>query len=175
MPTATDVANYFLAVQNQENDITNLKLQKLCSYAQALSLALLQRPLFSEALEAWTHGPVVPTLYWQFNTNEKRPIPPVGLSEKYARAPFDDEEKFILELVNSYYGAFSAWELRERSHRDFPGDFGSRLPISNNDILEAFSTDPLVIKMRENQTPVRFDPKKDKLVSEREVWDALAL
>lgn len=175
MPKAIDVANYFLAAQTPENDITNLKLQKLCAYAQAMSLALLGRQLFTEELEAWTHGPVVPSLYWKFEKHNKDPLPSSGLSEKYAREVFDDEQKFILELTKHYYGVLSAWELRERSHRDFPGQFGSKRSIPPTAIQKAFENDPLVRKLKDNVTPCHFDPATDKLISEEEVFDALAL
>ncbi|MBC6455939.1 MAG: DUF4065 domain-containing protein [Hormoscilla sp. SP5CHS1] len=60
-----DVANYFLAQQDESAGdlISNLKLQKLVYYAQGFHLAIYVRPLFTEAIAAWTHGPVVPELY----------------------------------------------------------------------------------------------------------------
>lgn len=60
MLTCFDVADYFLTQSNetQSNDensgdfLSNLKLQKLVYYAQGFSLALLNRPLFNEEIEA---------------------------------------------------------------------------------------------------------------------------
>lgn len=170
MPTVMDVANYFLSVQTPENDITNLKLQKLCAYAQALSLAYLGRPLFSEPLEAWTHGPVAPCLYHEYERFGSDPLPSPGLSAHYAREPFDDDQKFVLDLVRDYYGKYAAWELRERSHRDFPGDFGSRNVISDDAIKRAFAQDALVQKLK---SPPPVPPQDDRLVSEKEVRHAL--
>ena len=112
MASALEVAHYFLSVQTPESDITNLKLQKLCAYAQALSLSLLDTPLFEEELEAWTHGPVIPEIYYEYEKYGRRPIPSTGLSERCARMPFSDEQKYVLETVGSYYGQYSAWALR---------------------------------------------------------------
>ena len=58
-------AKYFLAQASEDAGdlISNLKLQKLVYYAQGFHLALYDEPLFLEAIEAWTHGPVVPDLY----------------------------------------------------------------------------------------------------------------
>ncbi|MFK5281891.1 Panacea domain-containing protein, partial [Lacticaseibacillus paracasei] len=67
MITAMNAARYFLSKQDQEEpDISNLKLLKLLYYAQGTCLALLDRPLFSETIEAWRHGPVVPSVYQAF-------------------------------------------------------------------------------------------------------------
>jgi len=64
MLTCHDVARYFLTLMSEENGdlISNLKLQKLVYYAQGSSLALWGNPLFSEKIEAWLHGPVIPVL-----------------------------------------------------------------------------------------------------------------
>ena len=47
---------------NGDKKITNLKLQKLVYYSQAWFLGIYQKPLFSDKIEAWVHGPVVPAL-----------------------------------------------------------------------------------------------------------------
>ena len=65
MPSAVDVARYFLAQSDDDagDIISNLKLQKLLYYAQGVTLALTGKPLFSDPIEAWQHGPVVPSVY----------------------------------------------------------------------------------------------------------------
>ena len=60
--TVLDVAQWFLA----KEPMTHKKLQKLCYYAQAWHLALLNEPLFNENVEAWIHGPVIPALYAKY-------------------------------------------------------------------------------------------------------------
>jgi uncharacterized phage-associated protein len=55
---AAKIAELVPAVQHD-----SMRLQKLVYYAQAWSLVWDERPLFSEPIEAWTHGPVVSTLY----------------------------------------------------------------------------------------------------------------
>jgi uncharacterized phage-associated protein len=66
--TAMAVAEYFLTLQEEEAGdlISHMKLQELLYYAQGLHLALNGRPLFDDTIEAWTHGPVVPTVYREF-------------------------------------------------------------------------------------------------------------
>ena len=58
--TVFDVAAYIL---NKLGSISAMKLQKLVYYCQAWSLVWDERPLFSERIEAWTNGPVVPELF----------------------------------------------------------------------------------------------------------------
>jgi uncharacterized phage-associated protein len=146
MATALDVAQYFIAVAPEEEGITHLKLEKLVAYAQAMSLAMLDRPLFTEEIEAWDQGPVIPSVYDEFKGNGKSPIP-AKLSEQNARENFDDEQKFILEAVNAYYGELQASALRDRSRIDFPGPFGTGMPIAQSEIKKAFRTNELVVRL----------------------------
>lgn len=118
---AREVAQYLLLNQHSAevaDRITNLKLQKLCYYAQGLALVKLQRPLFSEDIEHWQHGPVVPTLwreYWRFGRN------PIPIPDKALGAvSVDDDVKGLLDQVLNDYGFMSAWELRNKTHNEPP-------------------------------------------------------
>ena len=44
-----------------------MSLEKWLYYAQAFHLVLRDEPLFSDALEAWKWGPVVPEVYHQYS------------------------------------------------------------------------------------------------------------
>jgi uncharacterized phage-associated protein len=48
---------------------------KLVYYAQGFALALLDRPLFPQHIEAWIYGPVVPALYREYKSYEADTIP----------------------------------------------------------------------------------------------------
>jgi uncharacterized phage-associated protein len=63
--TAHDVAAYIVdkQVSTTHSGIPAMKLQKLVYYAQAWSLVWDDKPLFSDRIEAWANGPVVPSLY----------------------------------------------------------------------------------------------------------------
>lgn len=117
MPSSRDVAEYFLLLEGEGGEISNLKLQKLVYYAQGFSLVLLGEPLFNETIEAWMHGPVVPSLYRRFNMYGSNPIPPPS--------DFDDsvltrEQKRLIEEVFDVYGQYSAWKLRQLTHEEDP-------------------------------------------------------
>jgi len=60
MVSAHDIAAYILRARGE---MSPMKLQKLVYYSQAWSLVWDDAPLFSERIEAWANGPVVPALY----------------------------------------------------------------------------------------------------------------
>jgi uncharacterized phage-associated protein len=55
-----DVSAYILS---KIGPITTMKLQKLIYYCQAWSLVWDDTPMFEDKIEAWTNGPVCPSLY----------------------------------------------------------------------------------------------------------------
>jgi uncharacterized phage-associated protein len=110
-----DVANYFLVLVDREagDAITQLKLQKLVYFAQGISLALWEKALFKEEIEAWEHGPVVRNLRKTFGGFKDGVIPAPGEIE------FDQYEQQVKELiyrVYSVYGEHSAYYLRNLTH-----------------------------------------------------------
>jgi uncharacterized phage-associated protein len=119
MLKAIDVAHYFLCqIDSDAGDlISNLKIQKLLYYAQGFSLAICNKPLFSEPIEAWTHGPVVADVYHEFKEFSSSSIPcPVGFDFSI----FDSDTSELLDEVYAVYGQFSAWKLREMTHDELP-------------------------------------------------------
>ena len=60
MANIISVAKYIL---EQRGAMTTMKLQKLCYYSQAWSLAWDDKPLFDEDFQAWANGPVCPELF----------------------------------------------------------------------------------------------------------------
>jgi uncharacterized phage-associated protein len=114
-----DVANYFLALAAQEDGelISNMKIQKLVYYAQGFCLAIRGEPLFPEGIEAWTHGPVVPTLYHAFKAYGSNAIEP---PDKFNFTAFDEKDQALLDNVYAVYGQYSTAGLRALTHEDPP-------------------------------------------------------
>lgn len=115
--SALDVANYFLFRAEKEDQelLSNLKLQKLVYYAQGIHLAMYGKPLFGDRIEAWAYGPVVPDLYHLYKDNGAGGIP--------ADPTFDPSiiEKKTLDFLDEIFvafGQFSAIRLMEISHSD---------------------------------------------------------
>ena len=141
MLTCYDIAKYFLAqVDEDAGDlISNLKLQKLVYYAQGFHLALFDDPLFYEKIEAWTHGPVVVDLYHEYKQHGSGSIP---IPNDVDFAVYSNDIRELLDEVNSVFGQFSAWKLRNMTHEEPPwldakDDAGE---ISHESMKEYFRT-----------------------------------
>lgn len=114
---AKDIANYFLfkAQQDSQELISNLKVQKLVYYAQGLHLAINDKPLFNEAIEAWQYGPVVPDLYHFYKNYEANGIP---ADNKFDPLVIDSVTREFLDEIYDVFGQYSAVRLMEMSHDD---------------------------------------------------------
>ena len=138
--TAKQVADYFLALQDEDcgDALTNLKLQKLVYYAQGFHLAMKGKPLFDEGIEAWEHGPVVPSLWRCYRERGSQSIPkPKGLD--FSKIPKSVRE--LLDEIYKVYGQFSAWKLRNMTHEEPPWrDTPRDCPIPHDRMQEYFRT-----------------------------------
>lgn len=117
MYSAFDIAKYFLIMADDDSGelLSNLKLQKLLYYAQGAYLALTGAPLFSEKIFAWIHGPVVAQVYYHYQEYKNQGIPAPSSPPE-----IDEETQEILNEVFTVYGQFSAWKLRDMTHRESP-------------------------------------------------------
>ncbi len=139
MKKVSAVANEFLG---KSNEISVLKLIKLCYIAQGFSLAVLDRPIFNDdRIEAWRYGPVVPSIYHEFKHFKKESITEkskfLTLNNDFdfiEETPelTDENDKKIVQIVWNMYGKFSPGELVDLTHKNgTPWDLTYR-PNSNN-------------------------------------------
>ena len=119
MLNADDVARYFLVCQDTEHHepITNLKLQKLCYYAQGIALVVQGSPLFHDDIEHWQHGPVVPEIDKKYKSHGSAPIAP---PENLDLRSYDSTTRTLLDRVYRDYGKYSASQLRNKTHEESP-------------------------------------------------------
>jgi len=117
--TALSTALYFLKVADKEKKpITNLKLQKLVYYAQVWHTVFYNRKLFYEPIEAWVHGPAIPSLYRRFKAFESSSIQQTGLEE--IKLPFNEKERKFLKNIWNVYGKYDAEYLEALTHSELP-------------------------------------------------------
>lgn len=120
--TAIETAEYLVWLAAHEcledpDFLTPLKLQKLLYYVQGWSLAETGHPFFSDRIEAWQHGPVVPSVYAKYKGQEKSPIVP---DQEQPIPTLSDQEKSHIRSVWDVYKRHSGWALREMTHVESP-------------------------------------------------------
>lgn len=115
--TAEMVASWLLSHVDRQSgaSVTHLKLQKLVYYAQAWFLANYNRPIFTEDMQAWAHGPVTPSLWQRYKDSGWDALPAPPLHQK-----LDDHTEAFLKAVVENYGKFDAKFLEEMTHNELP-------------------------------------------------------
>lgn len=111
-----EIAKWFVnRVDRDAGDIiSHLKLQKLIYYAQAWYLANFGEELFSEDIQAWAHGPVVPSVWGAYKQHGWDAIP------KGSDPRLDSHTAEFLEGVYHAYGDIGAKALENITHREDP-------------------------------------------------------
>jgi uncharacterized phage-associated protein len=119
--TAQQTADWFLAwAEHVDADISNLKLQKLLYYAQGHYLGRFKKPLFSDPIEAWAHGPVIPHIYRSYKQYGKAPINTFkAIPSDFDWDNFTPISDYLMDVWNKY-GHLAAWTLREKTHTETP-------------------------------------------------------
>lgn len=114
------VANMILReAWQQKKALTIMQLLKLVYFAHGWSLALLNRPLISDYVEAWQYGPVVPEVYKALPGAGSRKINSEILVNGIPLvAPLNQEEKEVIKAVVENYGNLHAFQLSELTHQE---------------------------------------------------------
>lgn len=114
MANVFDVAKYIL---HTNGPMSTWKLQKLCFYSQAWSLAWTEKALFDEEFEAWANGPVCRELFYahqgRFAISEEE-------LTKGDPSNLSGDEIDTINVVLRDYGGMAPYELRELSHSESP-------------------------------------------------------
>lgn len=150
---AKKVASYFISKANAlgdgnkelsgNNDLTNLKLQKLLYFTQVEYLKKHGEKLFDEEIQAWQYGPVVKEVYDWLKGCGAYVITEFDIAlEDLSDIP-DDIKAFLDEMWNKYQ-KYSAWGLVEKTHEKnsawdkvYAGGNGDKKVIDVNLLKEA--------------------------------------
>jgi uncharacterized phage-associated protein len=114
-----DIANKVVANTdiNQGETISNLKLQKMLYYLQGFFIAVFDKKLFEESIEAWQYGPVVREAYFHYKDFGQTAI---VLDEDIEIIELLPQENELFEEVMQEYGQFSAIKLMNMTHEELP-------------------------------------------------------
>ncbi len=149
---AAAVANSLLEMAWSENKtISPMKIQKLVYFAHGWHWALTNKPLIDERVQAWTYGPVIPSLYHGFKEYGTSSITdllsasmpePAGrkISLGYPKVPSGDQYvTALLDRIWEVYGPLTAIQLSNMTHAEngpwktaltkrSPGERGVEIP-----------------------------------------------
>lgn len=107
-----DVAEYVITYSEEKDyDISNLKLQKILYLIQAYSLIHTKKPCFSEDIEAWDFGPVIPEVYRRYKQFGSTDIQIRFRSLEEIQKGFEREDRKRIEEVVDRFADFSAADL----------------------------------------------------------------
>ena len=111
MERIIDVANFIFEEYKKISGkaIDEMKLHKLLYFAQRETLAILNKPLFKDPMQAWDYGPVSPKVRLAYSANGL-----VGDNFK----TISGQHAYIVKDIILQYGCYSSWKLSEISHQE---------------------------------------------------------
>lgn len=120
---ASQISDYFIYLASQPisggtdeiEGISNLKLQKMLYFAQAYFLSKINKALFSDKIEAWEYGPVVPEIYHKYKRHGRNSIILISTNNDIS-----EKHKEIIKEVWVAFGGYSARKLVDISHSHSP-------------------------------------------------------
>ncbi|OUR62765.1 hypothetical protein A9Q74_03580 [Colwellia sp. 39_35_sub15_T18] len=133
---SSQIANYFIDKAHSENiNMSTLKLMKIVYIAHGWGLAVLSKNILGgEHVEAWQHGPVIPSLYHSFKKFGSNPIKEYATEFKFNDLD-DDPDNFsfdtiipkvedsdtnlkqVLDFVWSVYKQYTGFDLVNMTHQ----------------------------------------------------------
>lgn len=111
------ISNFFIdmARYDENETITNMRINKLMYYAQAWSLVQSKKPLFEEDFEAWDYGPVLPSVYKKYKKYKKNNIDKVD--PDYSVNDLSTDDLKVLLSAYTYFNQYSTTRLVNATHQ----------------------------------------------------------
>ena len=139
---ALTIAKALIATSNSRNiPIDHLKLQKLLYFAQAISLVRNSRPLFAGKMYAWKHGPVVDTVWNEYQGNGRSHLS-MDDSFDITSLKLSKKDMKVIEDTIEKMKKYSGVEMREITHSHKPWkdvyEEGKNKVIENQSICEYY-------------------------------------
>ena len=107
-------ANVFINMaQNDGRQMSVMRLLKLLYFAHGWCLALYDRPLINDYVEAWKFGPVVSMVYFAFRPQGIHELNPMELVHERELCP---DTLRLLDWIDDNYGALTDRQLSLLTH-----------------------------------------------------------
>ena len=120
MYRALEVAQYIIRRCNQQKkSISNLKLQKILYFVQAEFLVTTGNRCFSDEIEAWDFGPVVPEVYHHYKAYGSANIPVFRMNSDLD-AEISKSDQIIMNGIIDECSKYSASALVQLTHNQAP-------------------------------------------------------
>lgn len=112
------VADTILKIAKSKGiSLTPMQLVKLTYISHGWSLALRNKDLFRNRIEAWQYGPVIPDLYHATKNYGRNPIPLSAVGDP-AEIMISKDDRDFLEDVFDKYGHLDGIALSYITHRE---------------------------------------------------------
>lgn len=98
----------------RDRDTTPMHLIKLVYISHGWMLGIHDRPLINEPVEAWTYGPVVPSVYHRYKAFGGDPVTVVPVDRS---GELGDDQRALIEEVVEAYRDYTALQLSNITHR----------------------------------------------------------
>lgn len=113
MYKASQIAEYIVSRCNEKNNpISNLQLQKILYFVQKHFIQTLPGPAFSDLIEAWQFGPVVPSVYYMFCCFGAMPI-----TRAFDETSIDLQHQKIIDKIIEEKSVMNPWDLVDQTHK----------------------------------------------------------
>lgn len=133
------VAEQVLWLRDRESETTPMHVLKLVYLCHGWWLGFTGEALISEPVEAWTYGPVVPTVYHLYKSfgGDNITVERVDRSEN-----FESDQQDLIASVVGAYRSYTAVQLSNITHqKDTPWDITRRKygigAIIPNELIES--------------------------------------
>ncbi len=143
MYSAITIADEILKISKEKGScLTPLQLMKLVYISHGWSLAVRNRALFNNKIEAWKYGPVIPDLYQATKSFGRNIIPHSVISDDASGV--DKETTIFLKSVLEKYGHLTGYALSNLTHQSGTPweqvyqDGMAGIEITNNTIKEHY-------------------------------------
>lgn len=113
MYTACEIAEYVVSKCNDDGyPISNLQLQKIMYFIQKSYLKSTGSPAFSDVIEAWQFGPVVPVVYYHYCGYGA-----MYITENHDNSSINPEDREKFDDVILAKRSVNPWDLVEETHK----------------------------------------------------------